>query len=87
MDWDTWKNLSTVEKDRLRDTSFLDKRFDHYHKTQARIEVEFSWGEKKRGRVGITTGWKPCYILMLTTRSLGSSWILNEHVISIRQVS
>lgn len=41
-----------------------------------RIEVMFD-GVKKRGYVGITTGWRPLFILLLTRRSIGSSWILD----------
>lgn len=42
-----------------------------------RIEVMFD-GIKKRGWVGITSGWRPVFILLLTRRSIGSSWILDE---------
>ena len=31
----------------------------------------------KRGRIGITTGWQPTFLLMLTRRSMGSSITLD----------
>lgn len=63
----------------------LDKRFIHYYENQKRIEVDFGY-EKKRGTVGITTGWKPVFLLILTARSLGSSYILDNNCTIIREV-
>lgn len=50
----------------------LCQRFIPAYESQERITVE-DCGEVKRGRVGVTTGWKPCFLLMLTIRSQGSS--------------
>jgi len=58
------------------DSSDLASQFIPYFESQARIEVDFGY-EKKRGRIGVTTGWKPCFLLMLTTRSIGSSYTLS----------
>jgi len=52
--------------------------------TGERITVEFDWGERRRGTVGVTTGWRPTFILMLTRRSLGSSYALTERDKEIR---
>lgn len=32
--------------------------------------------ERKRGTIVVTTGWIPCFLLMLTSRSRGSSWTI-----------
>ena len=50
-------------------------QFIPYYENGERIEVDFGY-EKKRGTIGVTTGWEPIFILMLTKRSLGSSYIL-----------
>mgnify|MGYP001613092517 FL=1 len=59
----------------------LNKDFIHAYETGKRIEVQFRTQdgkiyETKRGTVGVTTGWKPCFLLMLTKRSIGSSWTI-----------
>ncbi len=59
------------------DSSDLAEKFIPYYENQNRIEVDFGY-EIKRGRIGVTTGCKPAFLLMLTTRSLGSSHLLNE---------
>ncbi|MFA6016456.1 MAG: hypothetical protein WC742_15465, partial [Gallionellaceae bacterium] len=61
------------------DPSELDKRFSNLLHTPYRIKVRFSWGEVKTGTVGITTGWKPVFLLMLTKRSRGSEYILDKN--------
>jgi len=56
----------------------LSKKFIPFYENENRIKVLFSSGEIKRGRVGVTTGWVPAFILMLTSRSRASSWILSN---------
>jgi len=70
--------------------SDLAPQFVDYFNSQQRIEVEFRNAEgkvyeTKRGRVGATTGWRPCFLLMLTTRSIGSSYTLgkNDRVVKV----
>lgn len=58
------------------DPSDLAPQFVEAYNSQARIEVLMSYGEKERGRVGVTTGWKPCFILMARVDSIGSSTLL-----------
>lgn len=58
------------------DISDLAEKFAEYWITGERIKVKFVYGEVKSGKVGITTGWKPVFILMLTSRSRGSSYTL-----------
>lgn len=62
--------------------SELSAQFVPYYNTGARIEVDFGEGEVKRGTIGITSGWRPCFLLMLTRRSIGSVYTLsNAHKI------
>lgn len=67
------------------DDSDLAPQFIQYYESGARIEVEFVSSttgkpyETKRGRVGVTTGWKPVFLLMLTTRSMGSPYTLGKN--------
>ena len=56
--------------------SDLAKQFIPAYNSSQRIRVKFSTGEVLSGTVGVTTGWKPAFLLMLTSRSIGSSWIL-----------
>ena len=56
----------------------INKSFIPYFNSGDRVEVRFRDGEVKRGRVGITTGWKPAFLLMLTTRSTGSSYLIGK---------
>ena len=43
-------------------------QFIKYYENGKRIEVDFGY-EVKRGTIGITSGWKPVFLLMLTVRS------------------
>lgn len=57
------------------DDSDLDKQYIRFFESGQRITVDFGY-EVKRGTVGVTTGWKPVFLLMLTKRSIGSSHTL-----------
>ena len=61
---------------RIIDRSDLAPQFAPYHKNGQRIIVKTHHGETLRGYVGITTGWKPVYILLKNSNSSGSSEIL-----------
>jgi len=56
----------------------LSTQFIPFYERQARIKVRFSCGTVKTGTVGVTTGWVPCFILMLRKDSIGSSWCLDD---------
>lgn len=66
------------------DTSDLAPEFIEYFNSGERIEVEFRSKltrevyETKRGTIGVTTGWKPAFILMLRKTSRGSSHLLSS---------
>lgn len=62
------------------DPSDLDPRFIPYYENGKRIWVdEFSIGESaKSGTVGVTTGWKPTFLLISSSRAMGSSTLLTK---------
>jgi hypothetical protein len=61
----------------------INKEFIPYFESGQRVEVSFRDGEGKeyevkRGTIGITTGWVPVFLLMLTSRSRGSSYTIGK---------
>lgn len=60
------------------DASNLDPRFVSYFENGQRIKVE-TLGTTITGTVGVTGGWRPCFLLMRTSRSMSSSWTLGEN--------
>lgn len=58
--------------------SELSKQFIPYFESGQRIIVKNRWGETMRGYVGVTTGWKPSFLLMLRSNSIGSSILLSD---------
>jgi len=50
--------------------------FHRPYESGARIEVRFAGGDILRGRVGVTGGWRPVFLLLRTVRSVGSSDLL-----------
>ena len=59
------------------DPSALNPAFIQAFNNQDRVTVDFGY-ETKRGRIGVTTGWKPCFLLMLRIDSTGSSYTINS---------
>lgn len=59
------------------DASDLAPQFVKYFENQARIEVELSYGSE-RGRVGVSTGWKPVFLLIHRRTDRGSSTLLRK---------
>jgi|BioPla2DNA2_1021312.scaffolds.fasta_scaffold50315_4 uncharacterized protein YydD (DUF2326 family) len=58
--------------------SDLAKQFIPYFNDGKRIKVE-TCGMTITGTVGVTTGWKPAFLLMRTSRSIGSPCVLSEN--------
>ena len=59
------------------DASDLNPAFIPYYENGERITVDFGY-EKKRGTIGITTGWKPVFLLMLRISDHGSSYTIGK---------
>jgi hypothetical protein len=53
----------------------LNPDFIRFYESGERVKVKTSWGHGF-GTIGITTGWKPCFLLMHSIRSMGSSFII-----------
>ena len=68
------------------DPSLLAAKFVPYYNSGQRVVVRFG-EEYKRGTIGVTTGWRPVFILLLTKRSRGSSWVLSKYEEIIGSVS
>jgi len=68
------------------DESSLDPRFIRYDESGQRVRVK-TCGMFLTGTIGVTTGWKPCFLLMRTSRSTGSSWTLGQEdeLIAVKQ--
>lgn len=60
MDYQTWQKMNEVERAKLRDLSGLTKQLSGLE--GYRVEVETTYGEKRRFIVGRSTGWVPCHI-------------------------
>jgi hypothetical protein len=66
--------------------SELSEQFVRFYNSGDRVRVRFSYGEEVTGTVGVTTGWKPVFLLMRTSRSFGSSYTLgaNDKVVAVK---
>lgn len=75
-----YKTRKTHEYGSMFDASNLPEKFVRYYENGMRIKIRFPWGEEKTGTIGITTGWRPAFLLVRSSRSLGSSVLLGEDV-------
>jgi hypothetical protein len=81
----------TIHGDKF-DASDLDPRFARYYFSKERIKIKDSsvgdiGNQVLTGTVGKTTGWKPVFLLMRNSRSVGSSTVLNNYceIIGVQQ--
>lgn len=73
-------------------TESINPSFIKYYNNQQRLEVSFcdcngKEFEIKRGRIGITTGHVPCFLLLLTKRSISSSHTIGKNDKFVRVIS
>jgi hypothetical protein len=54
----------------------LDTRFVPFFESGARIKILDLGSEEVTGTVGVTTGWKPAFLLMRRANSMGSEILL-----------
>lgn len=59
------------------DSSDLAPDFIPHFRTGQRLRVDLGHGLIKSGTIGVTTGWHPAFLLLLTTRSTGSAYVLS----------
>lgn len=76
--FDDTLNRKTREHGTKFDPSDLASAFVPYYNSGERIKVRAPWGDETTGTVGMTTGWRPAFLLMRTSRSIGSSYVLRE---------
>ena len=65
------------------DPSGLDMRFADFYGTRTRIGVRWSNDHDeptKFGTVGVTTGWRPCFLLIRRSSDHGSSELLDTNM-------
>lgn len=69
------------------DASELSPEFVRYFESGERVKVALRYGETRFGTIGVTTGWKPVFLLMHSTRSIGSSVTLTnaDRVLAVRR--
>lgn len=60
------------------DGSRLNPALVRYFESGERVRVDMGRGVTLTGTIGATTGWRPCFLLMRTSRAIGSPWTL-EH--------
>lgn len=64
-------------------------RFARYMNSGQRIKVRMSYGEEVTGTVSASTGWGPVFLLMRTSRSMGSTHTLGDRdeVVAVKRGS
>ena len=60
------------------DPADLAPQFIRFYESGQRIEVKTPWGDLERGYVGVTTGWKPAFLLVHRRSDSGSSTLLSH---------
>jgi len=78
-DYMNWFNQKAIEHGAKWDPSDLSMKFVKAFNTGERIRVKV-YGEVKTGTVGVTTGWKPVFLLMARKNCFGSSVLLTHDV-------
>ncbi len=84
---------------RIIDNSELDNRLTPFYESKQRVEITWKKGyedftsygartngTKQRCYIGKSTGWKPIYLCILNSRSLGGAGILSNAIESIKAV-
>ena len=78
-----WNTMSRNDRDTVRDLSDLSPQLvglEGY-----RVEVETTYGERRRFIVGKSTGWRPCHLEVKTRRSYGGE-AAERHYRTVRRL-
>ena len=67
--------LRAEHGDKFSDASLAPEFANHFGN---RVEVQFAYGEVKRGWITGTTGWRPSLMILLRSNSSGSSWLVSD---------
>ena len=65
----------------------LNKDFIPYFENGERISVDLGDGEVKQGTIGVTTGWKPVFLLMSRTTAFSSSTTIGKQAKVVQRMS
>lgn len=76
--WGKYLSRKLTEYGRKFDHSELSRKFIPYFENGQRIIVCSKWGEKERGYVGVTTGYKPSFLLIHRKGDVGSGTLLDD---------
>ena len=68
---------------RVIDRSQLDPRFTCYYKSGERVKIEYTDGTITRCYIGKSTGWKPIYLEILKSNSMGGGSLYTNNIVSI----
>ena len=66
----------------------LANKFIPYYCNGKRIKVKLDGsGEELTGTIGVTTGWRPVFLLMRKSTSISSPWTLSEkdEIVAVKQ--
>lgn len=70
------------------DSSDLAPQFVSAYETGRKIAVkdQYARGGRAWGTVGVTTGWRPVFLLMRRSNAIGSSYLLNDkhEIVAVR---
>lgn len=68
-------------------TSELSPKFARYLHTGQRIKVRSEFGYERTGTVGVTTGWRPAFLLMHRSNASGSSDVLraSDEIVAVKR--
>lgn len=67
--------------------------FRRWYGTGERVKVRYTYRdgstEDTTGTIGMTTGWRPAFLLIRTSRSIGSSYVIgqNDKVVAVKRGS
>ena len=65
------------------DTCELLPAFRRWYESGDRVRVRYTYTdgthEDSTGTIGVTTGWRPAFLLMHSVRSHGSSYVIGSH--------
>lgn len=64
----------------------LEPQFRPYYEMGARVKVRLSYGLEVTGIIDASTGWGAVFLLMRTSRSIGSHWTLGagDKVVAVK---
>lgn len=88
--YEAYLSRATSRYPGLVDISDLEPSFIPFYESGQRIKVHLHMFDREMtGTVGVTTGHRPCFILMRSTHSQGNQWTLgpNDRILAVQRNS